>query len=117
MADNSYRTSNLGPRVSFTTTKASGSIPGHFYLPSFMTFENAGSGTFGGTSTYASGSLIVLADVDPIKFSNITTVSPSSTFISDGHLSIVSHSGNSMVIAIRSGATTYRWTNASGGVV
>lgn len=53
----------------------------------------------------------------PIGFSNITTASPLSTFIPDGYLSICSHSGNSLVIAIRSGATTYRFTNATGSVL
>lgn len=53
----------------------------------------------------------------PLLFSGITTASPTSTFIPDGALSIVSHSGNSMVIAIRSGATTYRFTNAAGSVL
>lgn len=58
-----------------------------------------------------------LDEAAPLGFSNITTASPSSTFIPDGFLSIVSHSGNSIVIAIRSGATTYRFTNDAGSVL
>ena len=38
MADNSNRTSNLGPRVSHVTTKAYNG-PGHYLVPSWMTFE------------------------------------------------------------------------------
>lgn len=105
MPDNSYRTSNLGPKVSHSTTRAYGATDGHFSVPSWMTY------------TFEDGSIVDFADVDPIKFSNITTASPTSTFIGDGFLSIVSHSANSMVIAIRSGATTYRWTNDAGGVL
>jgi hypothetical protein len=93
---NSLRTTNLGPWVSFSTTKANAG-PVHVVFPS------------GGTVDFA--------DVAAAKFSNITTASPVSTFIPDGFLSIVSHSGNSLVIAIRSGATTYRWTNDAGGVL
>jgi len=93
---NSLRTTNFGPRVSFTTTKSDAG-PVHVNFPS------------GGT--------VAFADVAPIKFSGITTASPTSTFIPDGFLSIVSHSANSMVIAIRSGATTYRWTNDAGSVL
>lgn len=85
---NSARTTNFGPFVSFTSTKQNTSNPR-------VNFDG----------------------VAPIKFSGITTASPTSTFIPDGFLSIVSHSGNSMVIAIRSGATTYRWTNAAGSVL
>lgn len=101
---NSERTTYFGPWVSFSTTK-SNTNPIHVAFPSSA------------TATFADGSIIDLADVDPIKFSNITTDSESSTFIADGHLSIVSHSANSMVIAIRSGATTYVWTNDAGAVV
>ena len=92
----SYRTTYLGPRLSFRTTLADAG-PVHVQYPSGATLD--------------------LADVAPIKFSNITTASPVSTFIPDGHLSIVSHSGNSIVLAIRSGATTYRFTNDAGSVL
>jgi hypothetical protein len=93
----SQLTTNFGPRVSFTTSAAAGSTPVHVVFPSTGTVE--------------------MANVAAIKFSNITTASPVSTFIPDGFLSIVSHSGNSIVIAIRSGATTYRFTNDAGGVL
>ena len=39
---NSYKTSNLGPRVSHTTTKAFTAGPGHYLVPSWMTFEADG---------------------------------------------------------------------------
>ena len=115
---NSERTTYFGPWVSFSTTK-SNTNPIHVEFPSSATVTLAGQSTFssGAVATFASGALIDLEDVDPIKFSNITTDSESSTFIADGHLSIVSHSANSMVIAIRSGATTYVWTNDAGAVV
>lgn len=93
---NSNRTTNFGPRVSFTTTKADAG-------PVHVRFPSAGTVDF--------------AAVAPIKFSGITTASPTSTFIPDGFLSIVSHSANSIVIAIRSGATTYRFTNDAGSVL
>lgn len=122
MPDNSGRTSNLGPRVSHVTTKAYNG-PGHYLSPSWLTFEidgplnSDGGANFASAVTMESGSILDLAEVDPVKFSNITTASPTSVFIADGHFSIVSHSANSMVIAIRSGATTYRWTNDAGGVL
>lgn len=93
---NSGKTTNFGPRVSFTTTKAD---PG----PVHVAFPSNGTVDF--------------ESVAAAKFSNITTASPTSTFIPDGFLSIVSHSGNSLVIAIRSGATTYRFTNDAGSVL
>ena len=120
MADNSGRTSNLGPRVSHVTTKAYNG-PGHYLFPSWMTVEVDGPLNADGTLTSAGvanfTSTVSLGLVAPLKFSTITTASPTSVFIGDGFLSIVSHSANSMVIAIRSGATTYRWTNAAGGVL
>lgn len=85
---NSGRTTNFGPWVSFRSTARNPSAP-----------------------------VVEFTGVAPILFSGITTASPTSAFIPDGHLSVVSHSGNSMVLAIRSGATTYRWTNAAGGVL
>jgi hypothetical protein len=85
---NSGRTTNFGPFVSFRSTARNTSAP-----------------------------VVEFTGVAPIRLSGITTASPTSTFIPDGHLSIVSHSANSMVIAIRSGATTYRWTNAAGSVL
>lgn len=93
---NTGRTTNFGPRVSFTTTK---SDPGpiHLHHPSTGTVEFAG--------------------VAPIKFSGVTTASPTSVFIPDGFFSIVSHSANSIVLAFRSGATIYRFTNDAGGVL
>ena len=90
-------TTYLGPKVSFRTSAAQSNVPVHVQFPSTGTVE--------------------LANVAAIKFSAITTASPVSTFIPDGFLSIVSHSGNSLVIAIRSGATTYRFTNDAGGVL
>lgn len=93
---NSGRTTNFGPKVSFTTTKSDAG-------PVVVTFPSGGTVEF--------------ADVAAMKFSAITTASPTSTFIPDGFFSIVSHSANSMVLAIRSGATTYRWTNDAGGVL
>jgi hypothetical protein len=93
---NSLRTTNFGPRVSFTTSK-SDPAPVHVLFPSHGTVN--------------------LANVQAMKFSNITTASPTSVFIADGFFSVVSHSANSMVLAIRSGATMYRWTNDAGGVL
>lgn len=113
---NSNRTTKFGPRVSFTTTK-SDSGPINVHVPSTATLSVDGSLKVSGEGVYSSTATITFENVAPIKFSNITTASPTSTFIADGYLSVVSHSGNSMVIAIRSGATTYRWTNAAGGVL
>ena len=96
MADNSGRTTFLGPRVSLRTSKSDAG-PIHMHVPSGATLE--------------------VPAVGSIKLSGITTASPTSTFIPDGVLSIVSHSGNSIVIAIRSGATTYRFTNDAGSVL
>ena len=57
MADNSNRTSNLGPRVSHVTTKAY-SGPGYYLIPSWMTLEvDGGNAIFGGTATF-NGTLI-----------------------------------------------------------
>ena len=93
---NSNRTTDFGPRVSFATTKSDPG-PVHVEIPSGATFT--------------------VPAVAGLSFSDVTTASPTSTFIPDGFLSIVSHSGNSIVIAIRSGATTYSFTNGSGAVV
>ena len=51
MADNSNRTSNLGPRVSHVTTKAFTAGPGHYLIPSWMTFEVDGPAQFDGAVT------------------------------------------------------------------
>lgn len=101
-------TTFLGPVVSLRTLPSATSVP-HLFLDSNTTLEVDGLIKSDGT--------LDITPVAGIKFSNITTASPTSVFIPNGFLSIVSHSGNSMVIAIRSGATTYRWTNASGGVL
>lgn len=93
---NSRKTTVFGPRVSFGTTKSDAG-PVHVQFPSAGTVD--------------------FAAVAAMKFSAITTASPTSTFIPDGFLSVVSHSGNSIVLAIRSGATTYRFTNAAGSVL
>lgn len=93
---NSNRTTNFGPRVSYSTTKGDAG-PVHVLFPSAGTVE--------------------FANVAAAKFSDITTASPTSTFIPDGFLSVVSHSANSIVLALRSGATTYVFTNDAGGVL
>jgi len=90
-----------------------------------MTFEVDGPANFDATATIrsgggldvASGATLDVQGVAGVLFSDITTASPTSTFIPDGYLSIVSHSANSMVLAIRSGATTYTWLNDEGSVV
>lgn len=53
MADNSNRTSNLGPRVSHVTTKAYNG-PGHYLIPSWMSFEVDGPANFDGVLDVAS---------------------------------------------------------------
>lgn len=93
----STKTTFLGPLVSFRTSASQSATPVHVQFPSTGTVE--------------------LANVAAVKLSGITIASPTSTFIPDGFLSIVSHSGNSLVLAIRSGATIYRWTNDAGGVL
>ena len=65
MADNSYRTSNLGPRVSHATTKAFTAGPGHYLFPSWMTVEVDGPANFDGTVDFDG-----LAD-----FSSVVTMS------------------------------------------
>lgn len=84
----SNRTTNFGPFVSFRSTARNPDAP-----------------------------RVELTGVAPLVFSGITTASPTSTIIPDGHLAIVSHSANSMVIAIRSGATMYEFANLRGGVL
>ena len=59
MADNSNRTSNLGPRVSHVTTKAFTAGPGHYLIPSWMTLEVDGPTTFDGAITAVSGLSLV----------------------------------------------------------
>ena len=60
MADNSNRTSNLGPRVSHVTTKAFTAGPGHYLFPSWMTvevdgpFNVDGAADFDGDADFAS---------------------------------------------------------------
>lgn len=56
-------------------------------------------------------------EASPLGFSNITTTAPAGAFIPDGFMSVCSHSGNSVVLAIRSGNTIYRFTNASAAAV
>ena len=68
---NSYKTSNLGPRVSHLTTKAFTAGPGHYLVPSWMTFESDGPAKFDGkfdatgnvnvTGSFAVGSGVSLA--------------------------------------------------------
>lgn len=115
---NSTRTTNFGPRVSFTTSKSDAG-PVHVAIPSAGTFGVDGQAIVrsGGNLNINSGATLDVKGVAGVKFSTITTASPTSSFIPDGYFSIVSHSANSMVIAIRSGATTYRWTNDAGGVL
>ena len=69
---NSERTTYFGPWVSFSTTK-SNTNPIHVEFPSSATVTLAGQSTFssGAVATFASGALIDLEDVDPIKFSNM----------------------------------------------
>ena len=55
MADNSNRTSNLGPRVSHVTTKAFTAGPGHYLFPSWMTVEVDGPFNADGLVTSTSG--------------------------------------------------------------
>ena len=55
MPDNSYRTSNLGPRVSHATTKAFTEGPGHYLIPSWMTFETDGPANLDGLVKASSG--------------------------------------------------------------
>ena len=50
MADNSNRTSNHGPRVSHRTTQSYNG-PGHYLVPSWMTFEVDGPAQFDGAVT------------------------------------------------------------------
>ena len=124
-ASNSDITTWLGPVVSLRTAKGHAHTYKHFHLDSGTTLEVEGTFTMDGAATYsagasatfASGATLTLAGVAPIKFSGITTASPTSSFIPDGHFSVVSHSGNSIVLALRSGATTYRFTNDAGGVL
>ena len=51
MADNSNRTSFAGPRVSHRTTKSYNG-PGHYVVPSWMTFEALGPAIFDDGVTY-----------------------------------------------------------------
>lgn len=115
---NSNRTSNFGPRVSFTTRKSDAG-PVHVHVPSHGTLGISGQAIVnsGGNINIASGGTLDVKGVAGVKFSDITSSSPTSTFIPDGYLAIVSHSANSIVLAIRSGATMYSFTNASGGVL
>lgn len=55
---NSYKTSNLGPRVSHTTTKAFTAGPGHYLVPSWMTFEVDGPMQTDGALTASAVSVV-----------------------------------------------------------
>jgi hypothetical protein len=46
-----------------------------------------------------------------------TTASLTSLTLADGEFSTGSHSGNSMILYVRSGATTYAWANDVGSVL
>lgn len=96
MADNSNRTTNFGPRVSFTTTK-SDSGPVHLVVPSDGTLEVAG--------------------IQGIKMSGATSASLDSTTLPDGFLSIGSVSVTSATIYFRSGNTTYQFDAQAAGVL
>jgi hypothetical protein len=115
---NSNRTSRFGPRVSFSTTKSDPG-PVHVQVPSTATLGIDGQAIVrtGGNLNIASGGTLDIKGIAGLKFSNITNASPTSLLIPDGYLSIVSHSADSLVIAIRSGATLYRFTNDAGGVL
>lgn len=92
----SYRTTNFGPRVSFTTTLAD-SGPVHVQVPSGATLE--------------------VADVAGIKMSGATTASFTSLTLPDGHLSIGSVSATSATIYFRSGVTIYQFDAQAAGVL
>lgn len=95
MADNSNRTTNFGPRVSFRTTK-SDSGPVHVEIPSGATFEL--------------GNLHFL-------MSGATSASLTSLTLPDQCLSIGSVSVTSATIYFRSGVTIYEWDAQAAGVL
>lgn len=65
---NSYKTSNLGPRVSHLTTKAFTAGPGHYVVPSWMTFETDGPLKVDGNLTVgASGSALASIVVSTVS--------------------------------------------------
>ena len=89
----SNRTTNFGPRVSFTTTAADAG-PVHVYVPSTGTLEAAGRLVKSGTEIA----------------SNLTTASLTSLTLADGEIRLGGHSGNNVKIWFRSGVTTYQST-------
>lgn len=133
MPDNSNRTSNLGPRVSHTTTKAYNG-PGHYLLPSWMTTEFDSANNFmdgtmtvrsgggltaasGGAVTVASGATLNIQGVAGINFSGATSASLTSLTLPDGYLSIGSVSVASATIYFRSGNTIYEFDAQASGVL
>jgi len=77
MPDNSYRTSNLGPKVSHTTTRAYGATDGHYLVPSWMTFEVDGPANFDGAADFDStanfdGAVTMTAALTPSGNVNVT---------------------------------------------
>ena len=93
---NSGRTTNFGPRVSFTTTR---SDPGPVHV------------------AFPSGGTVEFADVAGIKMSGATSASMTSLILPDGHLSIGSVSATSATIYFRSGVTIYEFDAQASGVL
>ena len=103
MADNSGRTTYLGPRVSFRTS-ASDAGPVHIHVPSTATFEADGRVNFQAATL----------------LSKATTASVTSLVVGDGELMItdVAVGANAAaVLAFRSGNTTYRWSSTTATIV
>ncbi len=112
MPNNSNRTTNFGPRVSFTTTKADAG-PVHVHVPSHGTLEAEGTVTVSGAATF-SDTLTSTATIDQSALGSVflskqTTASYDSTTLADGELSIGSVSVGSATIYFRSGVTTYEF--------
>ncbi len=87
---------------------------GTLFVPSGSTIEASGV-------IAAAGNIVATADVDvtggDILFA-LSTSTPTTAIVggADNALSLVSHSGNSMHIAVRSGVTVYTWLNSTGVV-
>jgi hypothetical protein len=107
----SGRTTGI-PYLSIDTDQAYLPDPGQLEIKAPSIFSSAGAMTQRGAASFLGTA--TLATFVP---SAVTTASATSVFVADGELSLTSQSGTSIVLAYRSGATMYEFTNDAGSVL
>ena len=115
----SIDTTNLGPRVSFTTTGTNDPSAGRVAID--VPLDVTGAATISGAATHSgaatfSGVLSSTGTIDAsagVVLSKQTATAPTTSIVADGELSVTSVSVTSAVISFRSGNTIYNFVNAT----